>query len=164
MPTIHEIVAGVQRELEQNGVRAAIVRLNHHSVHRFTALFRFEGATLRNLHLVDREDSAVERCPDMPVLESYCVYVRDAASRFMTENADLDTRVLGHPKQPTIKSYCGLPLTSTDGSLFGTLCHFDFDPIPFAEAEVQVLEEIAPHLVAAIEAGDWKPAVAGAAR
>jgi GAF domain-containing protein len=154
MPTPHEVATEVRRELTKGGVRAALVRLNEYSAHRFTALFRFHGSTLQNLHLVDHLNADVERCPDMPVEESYCVFVRDLASRFMTENADTDGRVTGHPKQELIKSYCGLPLQTSTGELFGTICHFDYAALPFAENEILVLEDIARHLVATVEAGD----------
>lgn len=133
-------------------MRAALECLNRRSSHRFTALYRFDGPTLRNLHLVDREDPTVERSPDLPVLESYCLFVRRTSQRFTVEDADCDARVLGHPKQPTVKSYCGVPLLAPTGQLFGTICHFDFDPKPFSELEVQILEEMAPRLVAALEA------------
>ena len=157
MSTTQQVIEQTREQLSKFGVRAALVCLNLNSLHRFTALFRFEGTTLRNLYLIDREDATVEHCPDMPVLESYCVYIRDSGAKFLTEDADTDVRVLGHPKQPTVKSYCGLPLISSTGQLFGTICHFDFDAIPFAESEILVLEEMAPRLVSAIEAGDWKP-------
>lgn len=91
------------------------------------------------------------------MLESYCVFVRDTAAKFVTEDSLNDARVDGHAKQQHVQSYCGLPLLTDTGELFGTVCHFDFDAIPFAPSEVMVLEDIAPHLVAAVLAGDWKP-------
>jgi GAF domain-containing protein len=154
---IHDIVADVLGTLHRSGVRAALVQLNRHSSHRFTALFRFEGDILRNLHLVDRDDPRVERCPDLPVLESYCVYVRNSAAKFVTENSALDARVLGHPKQASVRSYCGLPLFTPDGELFGTICLFDFEALPFSKLEMMVLEEISASLVAAVQAGEWRP-------
>ena len=45
------------------------------------------------------------------------------------EDADLDGRVVDHPKRPVVKAYCGVPIPRTDGSIFGTICHFDFDPV-----------------------------------
>lgn len=154
------IVHQVRVTLRVEGVRPALELLNRASAHRFTALFRFEGETLRNLHLIDRDDPSVQRCPDMPVLESYCVYVRDTAGRFLVERSLEDARVEGHPKQRSVQSYCGLPLFDGRGELFGTICHFDFEPIPFTEDEVIVLDEIAAELVAAVEAGDWSPSSA----
>jgi hypothetical protein len=88
--------------LRTEGVRAALRFLNSISSHRFTALFRFEGDTLRNLHLIDRDNPQVERCPDLPVLESYCIYVRNSAKPFLIDNSLHDERVEGHPKRQVV--------------------------------------------------------------
>ena len=157
MRAIESLTQRARAKLRTEGVRAALEFLNQSSAHRFTALFRFEGETLRNLHLIDRDDPAVQRCPDMPVLESYCVYVRDAARKFLIERSLEDARVHGHPKQKSVQSYCGLPLFNKRGQLFGTICHFDFEPVPFTDDEVIVLEQLADQLVEAVEAGDWAP-------
>ena len=143
--------------LRTEGVRPALQHLNAQSAHRFTAVFRFEGGTLRNLHMVDRDDPAVERCADQPVLESYCIYVRRTAETFVTADAANDERVSGHPKQKTVQSYCGIPLFDEDGTMFGTICHFDFEPIPVEEEEVLLLEDVAPLLVQAIRTTEWQP-------
>lgn len=143
--------------LRGEGVRPALRFLNGHSAHRFTALFRFEGDTLRNLHLIDREDPSVERCPDLPVLESYCVFVRRERRAFQTEDSLTDPQVEGHPKQKQVRSYCGIPLFTEDGELFGTICHFDFDPVPYSAEEVDLLDAAAPLLVRAVLATEWRP-------
>lgn len=152
-----DAIANFREILRADGVRAALRYLNRLSTHRFTAVFRFEGGTLRNLHMVDGEDPAVERCPDQPVLDSYCIYVRRTAETFVTADAANDERVSGHPKQKTVQSYCGIPLFDDDGTLFGTICHFDFEPIPVEEEEVLLLEDVAPLLVRAIRTTEWRP-------
>ncbi|HET7228378.1 MAG TPA: GAF domain-containing protein [Longimicrobium sp.] len=143
--------------LQSEGVRPALRYLNGQSAHRFTAVFRFEGGTLRNLHMIDRDDPAVERCADQPVLESYCIYVRRTAQTFITADSANDERVEGHPKQNVVQSYCGIPLMEEDGTLFGTICHFDFEPLPFGDDEVMLLEDVAPLLVQAIRSTEWQP-------
>ncbi|HEX2189078.1 MAG TPA: GAF domain-containing protein [Longimicrobiaceae bacterium] len=143
--------------LDARGVRPALRFLNGLGPHRFTAVFRFEGGTLRNLHMVDSEDPSVERCPDQPVLESYCIYVRQTARTFLTADSTRDGRVEGHPKQQTVQSYCGIPLLDEDGTLFGTICHFDFEPIEFTEEEVFLLEDAGPLIVRAVRATEWRP-------
>ena len=142
--------------LQKGGIRVALRYLNSRTPHRLTAVFRFEGGTLRNLHLIDRLDPQVERCPDLPVLESYCLYVRDSGCTFLTEDALQDTRVAGHPKQRLVQSYCGVPLYDAE-ELFGTICHFDYRSIPFSKEDVWVLEEIAPMLIRAIRDSEWIP-------
>jgi GAF domain-containing protein len=143
-----------RQRLDRNGVRDALRLLNRLSSHRFTALFRFEGGTLRNLHLIDRSDPSVERTPDQPVLDSYCVYVRRSERTFVTGNSEADERVEGHPKQHSVRSYCGIPLLDERGRLFGTICHFDFAPVAFSDDEVRMLETAAPLIVSAILAGE----------
>ncbi|HEX8835170.1 MAG TPA: GAF domain-containing protein [Abditibacteriaceae bacterium] len=150
-------VVTFRETLQRDGVRAALRFLNSVSTHRFTALFQFEGGTLRNLHLVDRDDPAIERSPDLPVLESYCVYVRNTAKSFSTGDSTNDARVEGHPKQQIVQSYCGIPLFNEDGSMFGTLCHFDYAPIPFSNEEAGLLDAVAPLLIKAIHATEWHP-------
>lgn len=157
---IVEIIAEVRSAIRRHGVRRGLEVLNTYSQHRFTAVFRFESSTLRNLHLVDRDDPKVERCPDQPVLESYCIYVRESAQKFVTDDSSHDVRVAGHPKQKLVQSYCGIPLFTPEGELFGTICHFDYEARPFSTEEVVVLEDVAADLLAAIEAAEWKPAVA----
>lgn len=149
-------VTTVRHLLQNGGVRIALQYLNSRTPHRFTAVFRFEGGTLRNLHLIDRVDPQVERCPDLPVLESYCLYVRDTGCTFLTEDALQDRRVAGHPKQRLVQSYCGVPLYDGE-ELFGTICHFDYRSIPFSKEDVWVLEEIAPMLIRAIRDSEWIP-------
>ena len=141
--------------LQTKGVRPALQFLNSMSAHRFTAIFRFEGSTLRNLHLIDRENPKIERCPDLPVLDSYCVYVRNTAKPLVIDNSLQDDRVQGHPKRQVVQSYCGIPLIDKDGLLFGTICHFDFAPIPFTGEEALLLDEVVPFLIEAIQETEW---------
>lgn len=155
--THREIVSRFRTILEADGVRGALGFLNQQGAHRFTGLFRFDGGTLRNLHLIDRDDPTVERCPDQPVLDSYCVYVRQTGQTFVTADTRDDPRVEGHPKQHSVQSYCGVLLLEENGELFGTICHFDFDPVPFSSEEVFLLEDVASTLMQAIRATESHP-------
>ena len=152
-----EAVSAFRQLLKTEGVRAALKFLNSVSTHRFTAVFRFEGDTLRNLHLIDRDNPKIERCPDLPVLDSYCVYVRNTAKPFVIDDSLQDDRVFGHPKRKVVQSYCGIPLIDENGELFGTICHFDFEPIPFTKEEAFLLDEVAPFLIEAIQETEWCP-------
>lgn len=158
--SVQQTISAVRAALKRDGVRRALQILNEQSQHRFTAVFRFAGATLQNIHLIDRHDPTVERSEAMPVLESYCVFVRDTAVKFVTEDSLHDMRVSGHPKQKSVQSYCGVPLFTPEGELFGTICHFDHAALPFSIAEMTVLEDVANDLVAALEAGDSRRALA----
>jgi GAF domain-containing protein len=145
----HQVFVSTLRE---QGVRAALRYLNSCSRHRFTALYRFDGSTLRNLYLIDKHDPSVERCPDLPVLETYCVYIRDQAKPFLVRDAHEDERVEGHPKQKLVRAYCGTPLFDREGRMFGTLCHFDLEPVSSDDDEASSLHQVASLLIDSVTA------------
>lgn len=130
--------------LREQDVRAAMIFLNGLTEHRFTALYRFDKETLKNLYFFDRENPAQESTPDIPVMASYCVFVRDRHTSFATSDSLQDARVAGHPKRPEVQSYCGVPLRDTNGEMFGTICHFDFRPLPISDENVELMEAMAP--------------------
>lgn len=151
--SLRPVVERFRQTLVSQGLLAAMRVANAQSSHRFTAIYFFDGSMLRNLLLVDRDDPTVRSCPDLPVLESYCLYVREQAARFQVEASREDARVLEHPKREVVQSYCGIPIVTSDGALWGTICHFDYAPRPFAEDEVGLLEAVAPMVMRAIEDG-----------
>jgi GAF domain-containing protein len=153
-----DALSQLKRILAIDGVRAAVAYLNSLTTHRFTSLYQFEGETLRNLIFYDRENPEIEKCSDIPVLASYCVFVRESGVMFATDDALQDERVLSHPKRETVQSYCGVPLLDRDGEMFGTICHFDFKPGRVADADVELLECMAPLLQSNFE--KTAPAVA----
>ncbi len=138
--------------LKQEGLFEAVRFLNSKSVHRFTALYVFDGPMLRNVCLVDKENDSVRQMDTIEITESYCVFVRNSGQTFIVPDSLVDERVQGHPKQATIQSYCGLPLLKSSGTqLVGTVCHFDFTPNPYSDDEVLLLEMVTPALVDALE-------------
>ncbi|WP_442945135.1 GAF domain-containing protein [Nostoc sp.] len=54
-----------------------------------------------------------------------------------------------------MQSYCGVPLLDEDGKMFGTICHFDFRAIAISDANVALMEAIAP-LIRRITSGTTK--------
>lgn len=152
-PTPRQVVQRFREVLVSDGLFEAMRYANDQSEHRFTAIYYFDGPVLRNLLLVDKQDRAVRKCPDLPVLESYCLYVREAVARFQVDAAATDPRVEGHPKQHVVQSYCGIPILAGDGTLWGTICHFDYAPRHYDDDEVAVLEAVAPMVMRAIADG-----------
>ena len=112
--------------------------------HRFTALYRFDKDSLHNLYFFDRENPAQTSTPDIPVMASYCVFVRNSGHVFSTPDALQDERVRGHPKRHEVQSYVGVPLLDQDGKMFGSVCHFDIRPVAISDESVHLLEEIGP--------------------
>ena len=126
--------------LLRDGIRAAVIHLNRLTTFRFTALYRFDEHTLHNLCFYDRENPTVHSSPDIPVLASYCVFVREQKNTFATANSLHDERVRNHPKQRLVHAYCGVPLVDRMGNMFGTICHFSIEPTPTREADIELME------------------------
>jgi hypothetical protein len=132
--------------LQTGGLWAAMRWLNSKVSYRYTAIFAFDGETLRNVCLVDKQNPAITGCPDQPITESYCVYVRRTQYPFSVEQASKDTRVDGHPKQRSYQCYYGIPLVDSKGKMVGTVCHFDADPTKVREDMVTALDDLAPQI------------------
>jgi hypothetical protein len=135
--------------LKSDGLRAAIRWLNQGVPYRFTAIFAFDGDMLRNLCLVDKEDELVTTCADLPITESYCIYVRSSMRPFGVEESRKDKRVEGHPKRSSLQCYYGIPLFSREGDLLGTVCHFDIEPIRVTDDIAITLDDVAPLIASA---------------
>ena len=137
--------------LRHNGLGAGLMVLNQRVVHRFTAVFKLDGAVMRNIAIVDKRREVVpDSFKEIPFEDSFCQFVlRDGS--FITENSQGDKRLDAHVYQGVLNSYVGLPLTTSSGDLFGTLCHFDFPPVDLSDEEFQFLNEVVkvlPHYVA----------------
>lgn len=132
--------------VREGDVRGALAQLNARAGYRFTSLYRFDDATLRNVWFYDREHPERERCDDVPVLASYCVFVREDRSTFRLDDSQADARVAEHPRREQIRAYCGVPLIDDTGRMFGTVCHFDFRPRSISDENVALMEALAPML------------------
>jgi len=137
--------------LQEKGIFEALCFINAKSEHRFTALYAFDGPSLKNICLVDKKDASVRQMEAIEVSNSYCLYVRDSGQQFVVPDSMADERVQGHPKQAVIQSYCGMPLIGSDSSMLGSLCHFDFLPVSYTDDEVSLLELISPALASWLE-------------
>jgi len=141
-----ERIAKLKALLAHDGVRAALIFLNSLTTHRFTALYRFDGDMLKNLYFYDREHPEIDSSDEVPILASYCVFVRQSGQRFDVTDSLRDERVCGHPKRMQVQSYCGVPLMDENGEMFGTMCHFDVRPMPITSANIELMEALAPLL------------------
>jgi GAF domain-containing protein len=138
---------GVRGDIQSHGPKrgswAAMRWLNAGVSYCFTAIFAFEGDSLHNICLIDKEDPKITPCADQPILESYCAYIHRSRARFGFENSVADVRVEGHPKQQRYQSCYGIPLVAADGKLLGTVCHFDRSPMPVSDAVATGLDDLA---------------------
>ncbi|MEO8343231.1 MAG: GAF domain-containing protein [Gallionella sp.] len=149
-----EAITNLKLILANDDVRAAVAYLNSLSSQRFTSLYRFNDETLHTLTFFDREHPEIQSSSDIPVLESYCIFVRESGEIFLTHDAQQDERAHNHPKQKMVQSYCGVPLLDQDGKMFGTICHFDFSPGHIADVDVELLEYMAQLLSKSISPVD----------
>lgn len=125
---------------------AALEFLNSRTPFRYTAIYRLDGDMIRVMCLHDRkgEDSASLKA--VPLGDSFC-QLAIAEDGFLTSNSAIDPRLEGHPRRGILNSYFGMPLSSAPGTIYGTLCHFDFDPQQIADSEIEFLESVRPILM-----------------
>jgi hypothetical protein len=135
--------------LTTGGLESAMRWLNDRVPYRYTAIFAFDGEMLRNICLIDKNNSNITKCSDQPITESYCMYIQRSRQHFQVEQALLDRRVEGHPKQRSFQCYYGIPLFSSTGEILGTVCHFDSMPVRVTEGVAEALDDLAPLIVAA---------------
>ena len=157
-PAPADPAAVVAAALAAGGVRAALATLNALTPFRYSAMYRFDDTLLRNLHFYDRLDPNADPGDDLPITATYCVYVQQTGRPFVLADALEDIRADGHPKQQVIRAYCGVGLADAAGRTIGSLCHFDHDPVPDAEAVVALTETLAP-LLTARAVGPGGPAI-----
>lgn len=136
--------------LDVRGLFAAMRWLNEQVPYRYSAIFSFDGEVLRNICLIDKENRNIHNCPDQPITQSYCMYIRRSGERFSVEETLLDPRVQDHPKRQSFQCYYGIPLYSVKGHLLGTVCHFDTLPIHITAEIASALDEVGPLIADAV--------------
>lgn len=131
---------------ESGGLHGALRYLNARTTFRYTAVYRLDGQMMRNIHLYDRQGENPTSLCEVPLGDSFCQFVlRD--NGFNTVNSANDARLLGHPYQGVMNSYFGLPLSRKPGTIYGTLCHFDVEPMMIPDGEIPLLEAVSPVLM-----------------
>ena len=153
-----DTLSKLERLLTSQGVHAALRFLNSRTSHRFTALYRFDGETLRTVQLVDADAPDVRTGDDLPLSQTFCSIVKETERAFTTEDARRDDRLRAHPARDSVTAYCGVLLRDRAGQPFGTLCHFDRVACDVPLSELPVMEGAAPLLLRALERGGSGPA------
>lgn len=142
-----DAVSRLKQAFAEGKVREGLKYLNSLTPHRFTGLYLFEDPAMENKYIVDKEDLDLETLPDsVPVLATYCAFTRSKGDLLVIENSLEDDRVRGHVARKEIQSYCGVPLVDKQGGVYGTICHFDHEPVDISDLSVQLLEAVAPLL------------------
>jgi hypothetical protein len=133
--------------LDTDGLDAALAFLNKRTDFRYTAIYRLDGTMMRNIHIYDRQGESVDHLVEVPLGDSFCQFVM-ADGAFKTADSATDGRLSGHAYQGVVNAYFGLPLSTAPGTMYGTLCHFDFDSKQISDSEVPFLEAVRPLLTA----------------
>jgi hypothetical protein len=114
--------------LQSDGIRAALYAVLRRSDYRFLSIFRFQGGMATSCVHIDRENLLDAQAAEVADTATYCSYVRERQQPFSTGDARVDPRTVGHPARDVVLAYCGVPIMESDGTLIGTLCHYDVVP------------------------------------
>ena len=125
-------------------VFAVLRQLNARTRFRFTGVYRVDPPFLHNVHLYDRENPDLNLSGGRSVLaDTYCAFVADNARSFTTSDSSTDRRLITHAARERVQSYCGVPIRSAGGLVWGTLCHHDVRPRLVPRPELAALEHVA---------------------
>ncbi|AYA37177.1 hypothetical protein D3Y59_09010 [Hymenobacter oligotrophus] len=141
-PTMQLEVSEFAEVLRQRGLHAALEYLNNRTPHRYTGIFRFDGATLRNEALFDRYNPTLQKGGDAPMEATYCSLVGQQQQPLEINDASTDVRVKGIVETPVV-SYCGVLIRDAQGQPYGTLCHYDMQRCQERSTDVPLLEAAA---------------------
>lgn len=132
------------KDLLQEDVHAALEYLNHRTPHRYTGVFRFDGDTLRNELLFDRNQPTTRQGADVALASTYCNLVGQGEASVTILDAAKDPKAQG-VVTPVI-SYCGVLIRNDKGQPYGTLCHYDMQRCQERTTDLPLLEAAAPLL------------------
>jgi signal transduction histidine kinase len=88
-----------------------------------------------------------------PLDASFCQYVRTSGSLVVVADTSRDARVadVSMRHELDIGAYLGVPIHTSDGSLYGTVCAVDPQPRAFSQTQIDLLRIVAGQLAFVIE-------------
>ncbi|WEZ82156.1 sensor domain-containing diguanylate cyclase [Rhizobium sp. 32-5/1] len=101
--------------------------------------------------LIDAHRQWYKSCSGLPSDEvprgdTFCRHVVDCEEAVVVQDASKDPRFSQHPAvtgDTHIRFYAGVPLTTKDGHIIGTVCAIDRRPRSFSDRDVGLLHELA---------------------
>lgn len=141
----------LENTLQSGGVHEALRWLNSRTPHRFTGIYRYDGDTLRNVHLFDRFDPTVRTSGDAPLTATWCALVGQHGGSIEIPDSTKEIRFPVLPVTPVI-SYCGALIRDEHGEPYGTLCHYDMLPCEERKSDIPLLEAATPLIYQRIRA------------
>ena len=151
LEALDEQLAQFRSAFDSGGLYGALRYLNSRTSYRYTAIYRLDGQMMRNIHLYDRRGENPTRLAEVPLEDSFCQFVLKD-NGFNTAHSAHDERLRDHPYQGIMNSYFGLPLSRKSGTIYGTFCHFDFEPMAIQDSEIPLLEAVSLELMEQFEA------------
>ena len=127
---------------------------------RLTGLVRAVlDVPISTLSLIDEDRQFYKSCvgmdgSDTPREQSFCTHTIQMCEPLHVPDTWLDERFAHYPSvtgAPFIRSYLGVPLTSSDGYNLGALCALDVRPREFDAAKIEVLKSFAALAVNELE-------------
>ena len=85
---------------------------------------------------------------------SFCGHVVADRNGLLVEDTALDARFVDNPlvvSTPNIRFYAGMPLTTPEGFVLGTLCAIDTKPRQLSPAQLETLRALADQVLALLE-------------
>jgi hypothetical protein len=119
-------LAMLQTQLNSGGAMAGLQFLNGRVPHRFTAIYKFQGAMERAVFIYDKLGQPNERLNAIPLVDSFSQYIT-ASTPFSVTDSATDGRLGEHKHRGVVSSFYGVSLLQADGMPTGSLCHYDFD-------------------------------------
>lgn len=127
-------------------VRDALAKLLTLTDFRYIGIWRFQdGMATAAVHF-DRLDPSATASGVVPQTATYCCYVRESGAPFKTPHALLDERLATHPAKDTVASYVGVPVMDSNGTIVGTLCHYDLVPKDVEQVDTKLMLLVASYL------------------
>jgi len=118
------------------------------------------GTPMSAVSLVDAERQWFKARVGLKVAETtrdlaFCAHaIMDPAHLLVVNDATTDERFAANPLvtgDPNIRFYAGAPLVAPDGSAVGTLCVIDSKPRQLSVGQLDVLRQLAAHVIAIFE-------------
>ena len=147
-----EAVGAFASLLQASGLQAALAFLNSRTPYRCTAVYRYDGHVMTNVLLYDRMDPHASHGIDVAVADAYCAQVAERRQAFEFTDTRLLARSELRPHNPVV-CYCGVVLQDPAGAIWGTLCHYDFQPCQMRRSDIPLLQAVSPLVYAALAPG-----------
>lgn len=127
-------------------VRDGLAELLKDTDFRYIGIWRFQDGKASAAVHYDRLNPALTTSDEVPDTATYCCYVREAGAPFKTANALVDERLAEHPARTAVAAYAGVPVMDSNGTIVGTLCHYDTEPRDVGQVDLQLMLTVASFL------------------